>query len=635
MYRWLKRMLAQFAKTTPEEVFRLNKTVRTWVSSSYKESLQLELKGPLKLPYFINCSMRARAWIGDIIYEIQKNRFVAFTYNDLLLLSDVIQRAHRDVTEAYLLEAVVHIQQQNGPLAIKSLKSFFELSMFELNDNMSHCAKTHRLAVPSQTPLMYAPILQARVCRMFGDFPTARLLLHESLQQSQLRSDEICHQLANVERHTLDILGNGAILEMKPQLIVEERNQLDKDRRILRKALRHIDDLHGHHRTGPCCMDSEDDFEVVAELDSIGKMLMLFKEITEGVYWLKYGRNAETGISCPVGTDSCDRGQKVSAFGHALMTSNMIRNSMWDHAKSTAIEFLGHNLESRDTCSYLTESHAVAGVNLAYSHAAVGNYQAAEKVIRSLKRTFPEKIAWQPYRHLYICSAVIRFEKFFLLGKYKEAKVAVSELASHSEIEYTLRHALLLSATGKSDEALGELTVLNSKTMDAFGLIRIRMQIATIHTSCGRYDRAALMLADAMEVAEVCHIESVCGMIVRRMATLLMCQGPDQYEEALGLLRDCSNDIDRYGTHIEKVCYYMTWAKIRRAMDHDPRQYLKMARSLCRGKWPSMEKMILVETAALHDPYGMMPDSNLFSKVAEQFGKLHMSSHGRCEWLLL
>lgn len=41
----------------------------------------------------------------------------------------------------------------------------------------------------------------------------ARLLLHESLQQAQLRNDEICHQMANIEMHTVDILGCRALLE--------------------------------------------------------------------------------------------------------------------------------------------------------------------------------------------------------------------------------------------------------------------------------------------------------------------------------------------------------------------------------------------------------------------------------------
>ena len=44
--------------------------------------------------------------------------------------------------------------------------------------------------------------------------------------------------------------------------------------------------LHGQHRTGPCCLESEDDFEGVAELDSYGKMLMILKKIAAGHFKL-------------------------------------------------------------------------------------------------------------------------------------------------------------------------------------------------------------------------------------------------------------------------------------------------------------------------------------------------------------
>ena len=40
---------------------------------------------------------------------------------------------------------------------------------FRLNSNMVHCMKTYRLGVPNFAPLMYSPILQARICRLFGD----------------------------------------------------------------------------------------------------------------------------------------------------------------------------------------------------------------------------------------------------------------------------------------------------------------------------------------------------------------------------------------------------------------------------------------------------------------------------------
>ncbi|CAI2357973.1 unnamed protein product [Caenorhabditis sp. 36 PRJEB53466] len=68
---------------------------------------------------------------------------------------------------------------------------------------------------------------------------TARQLLRESIQQAQLRSDIVCHQLAYFELHsTLETLGMNALLEYKLDETEENR---DEDPRVPRKPQKHID----------------------------------------------------------------------------------------------------------------------------------------------------------------------------------------------------------------------------------------------------------------------------------------------------------------------------------------------------------------------------------------------------------
>ncbi|CAI2358102.1 unnamed protein product [Caenorhabditis sp. 36 PRJEB53466] len=64
---------------------------------------------------------------------------------------------------------------------------------------------------------------------------TASQLLRESIRQAQLRSDIVCHQLANFELQTLETLGMNALLEYK---LDENR---EEDPRVPRKTLKHID----------------------------------------------------------------------------------------------------------------------------------------------------------------------------------------------------------------------------------------------------------------------------------------------------------------------------------------------------------------------------------------------------------
>lgn len=561
---------------------------------------------------------------------MQKNaHFCPSSYHVMLHDCKKVQKIHPDVIEAFFLESMIYVQMMDGHSAIQTLKTYFDLASLKLNDNMKHCKETHCLAVLVLSPMRYGPILQARVCRLFGDFETARQLLHESLQRALLRGDERCHHLAIIERHVVDIIGNRAILEDRSHEVQIDR-RIREDGRVSRNALLHIADLQRHIRHGPYC---EDDFEVVSELDSIGKMLIMLKAISEGEFALHYGRNMETGMACLVGMDPRERGHTVSAYGHALMTSNMIRNGMWEQAKSTAMEFLLHNLRTVDEGLYCNESHAVGAANLAYSYAAVGNYTEAEAVIQNMRRNFRNEIMWQSHRHVVICSAVIRFEKCFLLNKYNEAEAALCDLAAHSEIEYTLRRALLLSATGKSDRGLQEL--MDLKVADVFGRIRILMQIGTIHTSCSRYDMAHTVLNEALDLTDNCGIEEIGALVGRRMATLMMCVNPT-HPNCEEELEECGEYIETCGTWIEKVCYYMTWAKIFHETDQDPREYLKQARVLCRGKWPSMEKTILVMVANLHYPSGdELPDADRFSQMLHQFENMTIQHSGRCEWLLI
>ncbi|CAI2357976.1 unnamed protein product [Caenorhabditis sp. 36 PRJEB53466] len=68
---------------------------------------------------------------------------------------------------------------------------------------------------------------------------TARQLLRESIQQAQLRSDIVCHQLAYFELHsTLETLGMNALIEYKLDETEENR---EEDPRVPRKPQKHID----------------------------------------------------------------------------------------------------------------------------------------------------------------------------------------------------------------------------------------------------------------------------------------------------------------------------------------------------------------------------------------------------------
>ncbi|EGT50129.1 hypothetical protein CAEBREN_02473 [Caenorhabditis brenneri] len=645
VYRWLKRVLAQYSKTTSQELFEINQMMRNWINKASDDDVEnlkpesISTRLGTVLPREIDSSLRARQWVARNIHFMHKNPRRADPHDHILNYVKLIQKFQSDVYEAHLLESIVHVQKKDVESAIKAMKIFFIDSMFQLNENMKHLYKTHRLAVPSKIPLMYAPILEARICRWFGNFTTARSLLIESVQQAQLSGDEICHQMGNTELHTLDIIGCGPILEDRTaQNLNSEKNQVSEDqndRRIHRKTLKHIDDLHGHVRCGPCCAQTVDDFELVAELDSYGMMLMLMKSIVEGHYRLKYSRNAETGMACSLGVDQQERGRKVSDYGFALMSSNMIRNGLFRQAKTTTSEMLSGNLEAKNKGEedvFHTESFAVTSANLAYSYAATGHYPEALATIQKMKTQFPEHLTWQSARHTTICDSVIRFEISFMMNKFRECHSLINPLAKYSQLEFTLRKALLLSASGRDREAI--LMLKNLEIEDVHGQIRRHLQLASCYTAQNSFEKAQTELDKALELSDGTTFKHIRTMIGRRWATMMMHRG--SHTLALEQIIELPESIEQFGSFIERCCFYLTAARCCRMTGHDSRPWLTKLRVMnLRKVWPTMEKMVLSEIAALHVDNGLMPDKKKLGQVIRMYEEVECDYPGKCHWLLL
>uniref|UniRef100_A0A1I7U536 Anaphase-promoting complex subunit 5 n=1 Tax=Caenorhabditis tropicalis TaxID=1561998 RepID=A0A1I7U536_9PELO len=626
VYRWLKRIMAQWTKLNQAAKFELNELMKEWIMSN-EETLCHRNRLGTALPQPIDCSMRSRSWVAKNLRHIQRNPLHADPYDTILEYVKLIQKYQPDVLESYLLESVVQIQMKDAPSALKAMKTLFELSMFELNENMKHCNKTYRLGKPTQTPLMYAPILEARICRLFGDYSRARTLLQESIQQAQLRVDETCHQMGNTELHALDIIGCHAILEGRQ----EHEDQKDPDRRVIRKPLANIDDIYGHEPCGDHCQESN--YELVTEMDSYGKMLMLLKTIAKSTYRLKYlRRNVETGIYCPLGIDLDERGERVTDYGMAIVTSNMIRNGMYQQAKSTASDILSSNLPAEHPDSIHSESHAVITVNLAYSYAALGAYPKALDTIEKMRSTYPDDLTWQSNRHMAICSAIVQFEAAFLLNRFKECFAAIRGLARYSEIEYKLRRALVLFAMGNENEAISMLKRM--ELYDVRGKIRRHMTLSGMYTSRGSYEMAEKELTEAMLLAEATTLTDVKAMIKRRQASLLICR--HQYLKAVEIISEIENEIVKYGSFIEKSCFYLTAARSTRLTFGDPRRWLKKARAgLGNNQWPAMQLLVLSEIAELVDENGLMPDPCRLSQIMRQFEELEEKVQGKCQFLLV
>ncbi|VDL79036.1 unnamed protein product [Nippostrongylus brasiliensis] len=126
--------------------------------------------------------------------------------NEIMDWCQIIRKNHVDIVQVHLLEMLCHLRALNLGRAAESLRIFFDYSMFRASDlMMSSNIRGCRLGVLDQRSHRFSCLLQARLCRMFGDKKAARLLLSECVQQAQ-NHDMLCLRMAMVELASLEAM---------------------------------------------------------------------------------------------------------------------------------------------------------------------------------------------------------------------------------------------------------------------------------------------------------------------------------------------------------------------------------------------------------------------------------------------
>ncbi|CAI2348973.1 unnamed protein product [Caenorhabditis sp. 36 PRJEB53466] len=630
LYIWIKRVMIQYSRTSQRGQFEYVQDLQKWLTLGNQPVSRFGLD--VVLPLEINCSVRARSWITVQLKLVQMAPSKAMPYNQLIDWCRLIFKHHPDVYNAHLLESVVRIQQKNSPGAIKALKLFFELSMLQLTQNAVVALRTGRLTARTKLSLKYGPILQGRVHRLFGDHQFAGILFGEAIQQAQLDSDDMCNRVANLELTTNEILLSGPIQE-KPYKKQDVEDGAG-DRRVLQRTIHVAADLDR-----PNIESMKENFEEAYEMHtfqlSVSKLLLAIEDMMNGKY-LKFYRTADyvsVGLHrLRLLFDSNNKARQIEDYATAIMSSGLIQSGMYNQAKRVTRTMMVNNVEAPCTPRLETEAHAVGGVNFVYSLAAEGDYEKAFKVLANLEQIFPDTLNWMCARHVRICSAIVNFEKDFLLHRYAACFSHLTSLETTAPLEYTLRKALLLSATGKQVEAARILK--EYKCGGVRGKFRIHMQLATIHTAHGRFDTSVGHLEEAAKIAVGTSFRDANMLVTRRVGSMLLAKRvPIDAYQALVVL---NTKVENFGSFIEKAIYYALMARSRRELGRDPRSELKKCKSLISGgKWPAMEKLILTELAHIHSPEGLFPDEQKLAWAKERFGRIETDYPGPCTWLFI
>ncbi|ULU00368.1 hypothetical protein L3Y34_001095 [Caenorhabditis briggsae] len=637
MYVWIKRVMIQYTRTSQEGIFTLTRNFHEWINKKKISSIQHGIN--VTLPFDIDCSVRARQWIGEQLRLIQFCPSKAMPCSEITNWCHIIRRRHRDVSEVNLMEAIVQIQLQDPPSAVDSLKEFFDLSMLHLTESANAALNTLKLIASNPGAMRYGPILQGRICRIFGDRISAHTLFTESIQQSQVNVDDMCNRIANIELTINEVFMAGPIL-MRAVCDPSKKDDNENNDNSKNEVRTLQDTIHAAADINmPTCRTLQksvkEDYELHAYLVSLSKFMLCIEDLMDG----KYFRFNSTADYVAVGlhrlrlmSDAQSKGRVVEDFAGAIMTSALIQSGMYNQARRASEELLVNNNETKDCPKFETENQVVAGVNLVYSLASIGDYETAFDTISSLKLVFPEHLNWLCSRHITICSSIINFEKDFLLNQYSACFEHVQVLSSLAPLEFVLRKSILLAVTGKLSEAV--LLLKEYKCEDVRGMMRVQMQLATIGTAYGRYEASEYHLEEAGKIAINAHFQDANFLVTRRIGSMLLTRCMP--EEAYQILASLIDRVESFGTYIEKAIYYVSMARCLRMQGEDPRDFLRKCKlQIVNNRWPAMEKLILTELTILHHSLGMFPDENRMTWATEQFSKLEADFPGTCTWLFI
>ncbi|CAB3402668.1 unnamed protein product [Caenorhabditis bovis] len=573
MFIWIRRLMAQWTKTTQSEVFEISENMKKWLTSGKDDPPILEIRDGIVLPYEIDCSTRARVWISKQLYFLQ-----------------------------YLLESVVHVHKKNAPRAVDAMKKFFDLSMFKINSNVVKASQTHRLATLSQKPLRYGPLLQARIYRLFGNKDAAQSLYCESVQQAQLTMDELCNRMANIELSLLEFTDGGPILE---KIYYQRPNEIKKDKLAMQQSQSNRECDLMTAKVAPIVQDGEEASELIEQLLSMARVVFAIEDILYCRYCIKSSEHTEAALRIPSVSDHAGKTRQMQDMALAMSTSNLIRNGMYHQAQRVSEGMLTYNFEDDELPEFETESMAVAAVNLAYAHASMGNHNKAFKIIDKIEQKYNPEINWMAARHVKICRLLVTFEQEFLHENLSACESILRLLDSISPIETVLRRALLMAYVGKKNEAIALLRGFDAT--DSMATLRILMQMASIFTSMRSIGEAEECLNDASALAVNTTLRNVRFMITRRAANILLVK--QEPIKALKLLMLIREDVEAFGSIVEKVLYHYAIAVALRK---------KSKGGAGERKFPIEGDEVLVPDV----PYKSKIDEKLLRKVDEFDSKL-------------
>ncbi|VDK73749.1 unnamed protein product [Litomosoides sigmodontis] len=500
-------------------------------------------------------SSRARALISRQLHALHVSPDDAMEEKQLKAACDFIKKNYPDLPLVHLVDMMNAIRSLNMFEAGEALQQFFDWTAIRINETSS---MNRSITATDQRPLRYAPLLHARLARIFGYKDHARHFLSEAVHQAQTSHDLVCLRLAEVEQAAIN-----ADEDLNPS---GENDPADESRTHFISAALLASMSIGNGETQE---STEEDDKIKAEEADTRAFIKQLNDCATLQNCISLARSANDPKSMIKGLQVCagadygvdreSQSRLVNEAARVISATIKLANGFVDSAISDCNRILYFNPGDQWCQRYDTESHVIAAVNIAYAHALNGQFDDARMLVKRLKTRFTEKNNWQCAFHWKLCESLIEFDRAFFFGDWMAADQWLLIMEQLAPSEAGLRKAILVHSKGDLQEAINIARenverVKNSKDLRL--KLRCDITLAMLYTSNNLEHVAMSILEQCKNLAHKHSLDTFHAIIMRRIAYIDAVEG--RYDEALAKIEECEWTLKIRCRHLENAYLHMT-----------------------------------------------------------------------------
>ncbi|GMT17479.1 hypothetical protein PFISCL1PPCAC_8776, partial [Pristionchus fissidentatus] len=655
---------------------QLMQRLRGYVKGEASDTIMRSLSHPQpSMPRCISTGSHARMWIAQQLHLQQMAPLEIDPRIDEYC--GLIASAYKDIPAVHLLLMLRAIFRQDQPSAIDELRAFFDFSVVRLQDLLTHIApQKNRMVTVDHRQVRYAPLLQARLYRIFGDKQMARRLLNETISQAYLNKEMTCLRMAIVESAAVEIMPERRDYAARLQQSREKGRSGKKstdpfseenEERAMMPATYGTNELktqlammsddrearqEGEERRELSTDPKEHAYMVMRSVDT-GKLaaaitMFVRCEIPDkDELSLVPMQNAVIGAACSAsGPDPMGKSRDLSDAAASFTAVARLHAGYTVSATAHARALYECDLPDYYATRHDTQTKAVAGVTCAFGLASSGQWTEAQEMCDQLQERFCQTGANPACtRQVLGATALVNFDAVFVKGQYTKAEELLSAVESVYPNEAVLRRSLLLATTGNHTDAIDILKTARrevNETNDLPTAIRMDLQLSVLLARCGEAQPAQQLLQKTGRICESRAMTRMLMMVKRRLAMIELQHGCAR--DAKRMLEQIEGEIHSTGGLIERILFCLTVAEcgyqIKGNHLRDRREWaagssghltaLGRARLLAEQYGcPMLEKIALAMAARV------LNKGDQFSKIADRIKELNEKCPANIDWTIM